>query len=458
METTRGKILIVDDDQDVLTAGRLLLKQRKFHVQTESDPHQAITRMGVESCDVVLLDMNFTDDANSGMEGFHWLERICDLDPSAVVILITAYGDVDMAVKAMRQGATDFVLKPWQNEKLIATISAGVQLRRSRREALDLRSRHDQLSADLDQPFTQFVGRSPSMLTLFREVSKVAKTDANVLILGENGVGKELVAREIHRQSARAKEAFITVDMGAISESLFESEIFGHVKGAFTDALSNRVGRFETASGGSLFLDEIGNLSLPLQVRLLSALETRQIVRLGSNKPISVDVRLICATNMPLHEMVERSEFRQDLIYRINTVELSVPPLRDRHEDISSLVNHFVKLYSRKYGKGEKDISSGALNKLQQYHWPGNVRELQHAVERAVIMGETQSLEESDFLVSSRGRNFEGLDFASYDLEEIERTVISHVLRKQNGNVSRAALELGLTRASLYRRMERHGL
>jgi len=453
------QILIVDDDEDVLLAARMLLKKQGYQVQTEKDPHQIPKLLRQDSFDVVLLDMNFTRDASSGHEGFYWLEEIVNTDPQAVVVLITAYGDVEMAVRAIKTGAFDFVLKPWQNQKLLATVAAALSLRRSRQETGRLRSRQQQLSADMDQPFTAIIGQSPSMHELFRTIGKIAPTDASVLVLGENGSGKEVIAREIHRRSLRANEVFISVDMGAISESLFESELFGHAKGAFTDAKSDRAGRFEIASGGSLFLDEIGNLSPPLQAKLLTVIQNREVVRLGSNKPIPIDVRLICATNMPIAEMVGRQEFRQDLLYRINTVELHLPPLRERPGDVPLLVDHFLGIYGRKYKKPGHQVSRGAMDRLQAHTWPGNVRELQHAVERARIMGESTTLRPEDFLLSGGNVSTEeGLALDAYNLEEVEKQVIELALRKHRGNVSHAARELGLTRTSLYRRMEKYGL
>ena len=401
MTQNAEKILIVDDDDDVLLAARLLLKQNNYEVHCEKDPRRIPARLRAAPWDVILLDMNFTQDASSGREGFYWLQEIRALDPEAVVVLTTAYGDVEMAVRAIKAGATDFVLKPWNNEKLLATLSAAVSLRQARREAQRLRSRQRQLSADLAQPFSEFIGRSPAMQEVFATIRKVAATDANVLILGENGTGKELVAHEIHRQSLRADEVFIGVDMGGLSETLFESELFGHVKGAFTDAKADRAGRFEIASGGTLFLDEIGNLSLSLQAKLLSALQNRRITPLGANEPVAVDVRLICATNMPIGDMAASRQFRQDLLYRINTVEIHLPPLRQRPEDIPLLLDHFLKVYAMKYKKPEKKLSPAGRSKLEQYPWPGNVRELQHAAERALIMNEDSTLRPEDFLLSA---------------------------------------------------------
>ncbi len=453
-----GNILIVDDDEDVLKAARLLLKKHSRSIYTERDPENIPSLLQNDSYDVILLDMNFTRDVTSGEEGLHWLSRILLIDPSAVVIMITAFGDVNLAVTAVKHGATDFVLKPWQNEKLLATVFAAGSLRRTRLEVANLKSRQQQLSDDLNQPFSEFIGASSAMQLVYDTILKVAKTDANVLILGENGTGKELVARSLHHNSPRSKEVFISVDMGAISESLFESELFGHVKGAFTDAGSDRAGRFEVASGGTLFLDEIANLSIPMQSKILRAIEARQVVRLGTNRAIPVDIRLICATNSNIVEMVGRNEFRQDLLYRINTVEIQLPPLRERGEDLKLLSEHFLKIYCKKYNKPLKTIGSKALSKLKTYHWPGNVRELRHCMERVVILSDSEVLQLEDFLFSDARPNGEGLIFENYNLDIVEKKVIHKAIEKHQGNISQAANELGLTRASLYRRMEKHGL
>jgi DNA-binding NtrC family response regulator len=402
--------------------------------------------------------MNFTMDATSGVEGFMWLDRILQIDPACVVILITAFGDVEMAVKAVKAGAIDFVLKPWQNEKLLATISSALNLRYSRLEADKFRYRQKQLSRDIDRRYHDMIGLSPAMQQVFATIDKVAATDADVLILGENGTGKELVARALHRQSKRADEVFISVDMGAIAETLFESELFGHMRGAFTDAKEDRPGRFELASGGTLFLDEIGNLSLAMQAKLLSVLETRRVTRLGSHKPREIDIRLICATNRPIYDMVARNEFRQDLLYRMNTVEIHLPSLSERREDIPLLVDHFLTMFAKKYAKGITGISAPALKKLQNYKWPGNIRELRHTLERAIILAEDAMLQPSDFLFPESEKEVEGVVFDNYNLEDVEKTVIRKALKKYEGNVSHAAKELGLTRTSLYRRMEKYGL
>jgi len=458
MNKKMGKILIIDDDEDILQAARLLLKQHVTHIRTEKTPEVLPKLLKNEAYDVIFLDMNFAKGATSGKEGFYWLDKIHEIDPNSVVILITAFGDVDMAVRAIKEGASNFILKPWQNERLIATLTTALNLRQTRTEATKLRSKQKQLSADLDQPFHDFIGKSSAMEVVFDAIQKVAKTEANVLILGENGTGKELVARDLHRQSSRAEDVFISVDMGALSETLFESELFGHVKGAFTDAKGDRAGRFEIASGGTLFLDEIGNLPLTLQAKLLTVIENRKVTRLGSNKPIEVDVRLICATNLAIHEMVNQNKFRQDLLYRINTVEIRIPPLRERIGDIPVLVEHFLKIYCKKYNKPLRRLNSATLKRLEKYHWPGNVRELQHAIERAIIMSDFQVLQPTDFFFPTQEQKGDSMSFDDYNLEEIEKLVIHRAISKHGGNITHAAGELGLSRASLYRRLEKYGL
>lgn len=453
-----GKILAIDDNEDILFALKLLLKNHVELIQTETNPERIPEILSNETFDVFLLDMNFTKDAISGQEGFDWLNKIIEIDPDAVVVFITAYGDAEKAVKAIKSGATDFVLKPWQNEKLLATISSSIKLRRSKSEATDLKKKQKEISAIQDQPFHEFIGNSPEMHQVFSTIKKVAQTDANVIILGENGTGKELVARALHRNSLRKDEVFISVDLGSIAETLFESELFGHMKGAFTDAKKDKQGRFEIASGGTLFLDEIGNLSLPMQAKLLTVLERREITRVGANKPSKIDVRLICATNNDIYSMVQDETFRQDLLYRINTVEIHLPPLRDRVSDIPLLAEHFLGIYAKKYRKSIKSISADAIKKLTQYQWPGNVRELQHSLERAVIMSDSDSIQSEDFLFSSRSEKSTEIQIDTYNLEEIEKNIIVKVLKQNQGNVTQAATVLGLTRTSLYRRMEKYGL
>jgi len=457
MNEKTGKILAVDDNEDILFALKLLLKQHVESITTLNNPEKIPELLKKEFFDMILLDMNFNKDAISGQEGFDWLGRILEFDPQAVVVFITAYGDAEKAVKAIKSGATDFVLKPWQNEKLLATISSSIKLRRSRQEADDLRSKQKEISAVMDQPFVDFIGSSSRMQEVFTTIKKVAQTDANVLILGENGTGKELVARALHRNSPRKDEVFISVDLGSLSDTLFESELFGHEKGAFTDAKKEKPGRFEIASKGTLFMDEIGNLPLPLQSKILTVIERREVTRVGANRPVPVDVRLICATNSDLYESVASNYFRQDLLYRINTVEVHLPPLRERGDDIELLASHFLKIYAKKYRKMIRGITSASLKKLMHYAWPGNVRELQHAIERAVIMTETPSLEPDDFILSAPRKKAGDLEFDTYNLDEIERRVIEKVMRQNQGNISQAAQELGLTRTSLYRRMEKYG-
>ncbi len=457
MHGPTGTILVVDDNQDILTATRLLLKQNRYAVHTEKTPDSIPVLLKHENYDVILLDMNFTTDATSGSEGFYWLERIQELDPSVIVILMTAYGDVDIAVRAMKAGATDFIEKPWKNEKLLATLSVAMNLHQSRQEAAILRQKQHQLAADLAQRYHEMVGSSPAMQKVFTDIQKIAATDADVLVLGENGTGKEMVARALHRHSERRDEVFISVDMGSIPENLFESELFGYNRGAFTGARQDKPGRFEVASGGTLFLDEIGNIPLPMQAKLLRVLEERRVQRLGAVHGKSIDIRLICATNMPVHEMVKIKEFRQDFLYRINTVELRIPPLSQRVDDIPLLIDYFLAIYSKRYKKSGMSVSRGAMAKLKKYHWPGNVRELRHAVERAVIMAESKVLQPADFLFPD-GTDENLSTFEDCTLDDVEKMLVRRALKKYQGNISRAAKELGLTRTSLYRRMEKHGL
>ena len=448
---------MVDDDEDVLLAAKMLLKKYNYHVIIEKNPNKIPFLLNNDTYDVILLDMNFSKDTTSGKEGFQWLGQIKEKEPDAVVIMITAFGDVEMAVRALKEGATDFILKPWQNEKLIATISTAIRLKKSYNEVDKLRKAKQMLEEQISQPFRDIIGQSQAIKDVFALIDKVAKTDANILILGENGTGKELVARAIHQKSLRKDNSFVAVDMGAITETLFESELFGHKKGAFTDAREDRPGRFELANSGTLFLDEIGNLSMSLQSKLLSALQSRQITRVGSNQSMEVDIRLICATNMPVAQMVKEGRFRQDLLYRINTVEIHIPALYERVEDIPLLANHFLNHYAKKYRKEVLSITPEALIKLKKYPWPGNIRELQHAMERAVIMADSATLQESDFLFSRKG-NDTTVSADTLNLDEVEKAAVVKAIHLHNGNISKAADELGLTRASLYRRMEKYGI
>ncbi len=393
-----GKILVIDDNEDVLFAAKMLLKKHADFVQIEPNPRKIPFLLNNDNYDVILLDMNYTKETTTGQEGFHWLEQILEIEPNAVVILMTAYGGVETAVRALKQGATDFVTKPWQNEKLLATLSSAVKLKRSYNEVSSLKQTNSQLTSELNKSLQHdIIGESDAIKKVFTLISKVAETDANVLILGENGTGKELIASALHKSSLRNENPFITVDMGSLTESLFESELFGHKKGAFTDAKEDRPGRFEVASKGTLFLDEIGNLPLPLQSKLLTVLQKREVIRVGTNQPIPIDIRLICATNMNVHDMVHENEFRQDLLYRINTVEIKLPPLRERDNDVIILAEKFIETYSKKYRKPNKRLAEATKSKLLRYHWPGNVRELQHAIERAIIMSEEVVLQPNDF-------------------------------------------------------------
>ncbi|TRX62111.1 sigma-54-dependent Fis family transcriptional regulator [Fulvivirga sp. M361] len=456
-----GKILIVDDNEDLLKAAKIFLKRHFQQVDLETNPETIPTLLNNESYDVILLDMNFTKDVSSGKEGYYWLEKILEIDPSSVVVLITAYGDVQMAVKAIKAGATDFVLKPWENEKLLATLFSAMRLRETRLEVEDLKTKQEAINLKINDRYGDIIGQSASIRKVFETIDRVAATDANVLILGENGTGKELIARAIHNNSPRKGQVFVNVDLGSVSETLFESELFGHKKGAFTDAKEDRPGRFEIANKGTLFLDEIGNLSLPLQAKLLTALQNRKVSRVGANKEVEIDIRLVCATNMPLYDMVKENKFRQDLLYRINTIEVELPPLRDRLEDIPVLAEHFLKHYSEKYDKNISKISDASLTRMQKHNWPGNIRELQHALERAVIMGNSQVLQPEDFNFTSQPQqqlDGDNVMLDQFKLEDVEKILIRKVLKKYNGNITQAASELGLTRSSLYRRLEKYGL
>ncbi len=456
-------ILIVDDEEDILTAGRLLLKQHFASVKTTSDPYQIPAILSEQSIDAVLLDMNYSAGATSSKEGLHWLKQIKLLNPDVTVILMTAYGDIELAVRALKEGASDFVLKPWKNEKLVAILKAACQQRQE--EQTPHRSK---APAGTVYHYGEFIGSSPAMQRVYQTIDKVAATDANVLILGENGTGKELAARALHQNSRRVGHAFEKVDLGAVSETLFESELFGHAKGAFTDAREERTGRMETANGGTLFLDEIGNLSLALQAKLLTVLQSRQVIKIGTNKPRPIDIRLICATNMPLYDMVRQGTFRQDLLYRINTVEIKLPPLRERREDIKLLADHFLAVYRQKYNRPNLSMNTQTLHRLTAYHWPGNVRELDHAMERAVILCDGDELHQGDFYfapgMSENGtrqtehQTTNQLTEGDYTLDALEKMMVQKVLVKHAGNITHAAKELGITRTALYRRIEKHGL
>jgi len=457
-----GNILIVDDDEDILTASRLLLRRAFASITTCSNPQEIPRLLADHDFDVVLLDMNFGPGESSGKEGQIWLEKILQIDPQIVVVMITAHGSLNTAVEAMKRGATDFIAKPWQNEKVVATVSTAVQLRRSRKETQTLRQTNKVLLKQTATAGSQIIGDSAEARKVMDIVERAGPTDANVLILGENGTGKELIARELHRQSRRSDNVFLTVDMGSISESLFESELFGHKKGAFTDASEDRLGRFQAADGGTIFLDEIGNLPLHLQAKLMRVLEQRKVTPVGSDESQDIDVRVVAATNVPPANLKNEDHFRQDLLFRLNTVEITVPPLRDRRDDILPIADHYATVYSQKYGGAIRTFSSDARKALHEYEWPGNIRALRHAVERAIILSEGELIEPTDLQLdysdSLREQQSIGVVPTILNLDYMEKDTIQKALRKHGFNISRAANELGLTRASLYRRMEKHDL
>ncbi len=468
---TEGKILIVDDDEDILTAARLLLKRQFTHVSICNVPENIPTFLADQQFDAILLDMNFGPGESSGAQGFYWLKKILEISPNSVIIMITAHGGVDVAVDAMKLGATDFIAKPWQNEKLIATISAAVMLGQSRSETQKLRATNNTLVQVNNLHNKQsIIGDSSEIKHIHSLIQRAAPTDANVLILGENGTGKELIAREIHNQSLRANSVFMSVDLGAISETLFESELFGHTKGAYTGAQQDRIGRLKAADGGTLFLDEIGNLPLYLQAKLLTVLEQRTVTPLGSNKSIPFDVRIISATNVEKSQLKLADKFRQDLLFRLNTVEISLPSLRERISDIDALLDYYLALYCQKYHKPMKTLTPDVLAVIKSYTWPGNIRELRHGIERAVILSQSSQLTVNDFQLSTENTKKETKTPVlvtndlqvqlpqALNLETIEKQVITAALKKHRYNISHTAKELGLTRAALYRRMEKHGL
>ena len=452
----KGNILIVDDNKSVLSALDILLSPEFDQVTCLSNPNLILNELSKASYQLVLLDMNFKAGVNTGNEGIFWLQQIKEKYTNLSVVLITAYGDVELAVKALKAGATDFILKPWENTKLLATIRSAIQLSMSREEVKHLRQKEKELKKVINRDEKFIIGSSPELMQVLKIVRKVAKTNTNVLITGENGTGKELIAREIHRLSSRNDEMLVNVDMGAVTESLFESELFGHVKGAFTDAKENRIGKFELANKGTLFLDEIGNLSFHLQAKLLAALQNREITRIGSNQQIPVDIRLICATNKNLNELLEKGLFREDLLYRINTIHVEVPPLRSRGDDILVLAEFFLKKYAYKYDKPAIKLNNQAQQKLLKYQWPGNIRELEHSLEKAVILSENNLLKADDFFLKPVSNS--KVDPESLKLEEMEKTLISLALAKNPGNVSAAAEQLGITRQTLYNKMKKFGI
>lgn len=447
----KASVLVVDDDPDILTAVRILLKSQTKEVVTEKNPEQIPHLLKKQNFDVILLDMNYVSSINTGNEGFFWLRKIKQIKPEIAVIMITAYGDIDLAIRSLKEGAHDFVVKPWHNQKLIETIEAAVEGKANGRKG-----------GTSEKPGiigTELLGNSEAMQDILFKLKKVAPTDANILILGENGTGKELIAKAIHENSARANKPFVKVDVGALTESLFESELFGHKKGAFTDAREDRAGRFQAANGGTLFLDEIGNIPLHQQSKLLSVLQNRQVIPVGSNEAIDIDIRLLCATNVPLSDLADEKHFRKDLIYRINTVEIMLPPLRNRGNDVIVLARHFASVYANKYMKPTPVLSKASCEKLLNYSFPGNVRELQYAIERAVIMAENEVLEPSDIIFSPiESAKSEKPVIRETNLDEVEKATILHVIESHNGNLSRAARELGITRTALYRRLNKHDI
>ena len=448
MNLRQANILVVDDDKDVLTAVRFLLKSEVQNIVTEANPENLRKRLSENSFDILMLDMNFNSSINTGNEGLYWLRQVKSWNDKVAVIMITAYADIDLAVKCLKEGATDFLVKPWHNESLLQTL----------KEVLD-KQVSPQKKQTRKQSMPEIIGSSEIMQNLFHKLEKIAPTDANVLILGENGTGKDLIAQAIYSLSLRKDKPFVKVDVGALTDTLFESELFGHKKGAFTDAREDRIGRFESANGGTLFMDEIGNISLQQQAKLLTVLQNRQVTRLGTNAPIPVDIRLITATNVPFAELANEQRFRKDLIYRINTVEITVPPLRERGNDIILVAQHFLQIYEKKYLKSSIRLSDSAKSKLMTYTYPGNVRELQYAIERAVIMSEGETLKAEDIVFSPiEQKQPENNPLPTHNLEDLERSTIEQVIEKHNGNISRAAKELGLTRAALYRRLNKYDI
>ncbi|MEM0931446.1 MAG: sigma-54 dependent transcriptional regulator [Bacteroidota bacterium] len=448
-----AKILVVDDNKSVLSALEILLQFEYKSVQTLFNPNQISSFPKLEEIDIVLLDMNFSAGVNTGNEGLFWLNEIKKKSPNTSVILMTAYGAVDLAVSALKQGAADFILKPWNNERLMATVKSAYELRKSKQEIRKLKKKESNLKQVINEGKNAIIGNSKALTSVLTLVKKVAKTDVNVLITGENGTGKELIAREVHRLSARKDEVFIGVDMGSIAENLFESELFGHLKGSFTDAKEDRVGKFEAAHQGSLFLDEMGNLSLQMQAKLLSAIQNKSIVRVGSNKQIAVDIRLICATNCNLEQMVTDGLFREDLLYRINTIHIEVPPLREREGDILILADFFLKQFAGKYDKPGLRTNHAAQEKLLDYQWPGNIRELQHTMERAVILSEGDVLKPSDFLIHPKPLHEMGS--SAVTLDDMEQQMIAKALEQNDGNYSAAAEQLGISRQTLYNKLKK---
>ena len=460
MAKTDATILIIDDDEDILLSARLLLKKHYSKVLIKDTPKELNQLLSSEPIDVIVLDMNYRIGFNDGKEGMYWLRHILDVRPEMVVVLMTAYGEVELAVNAIKEGAFDFILKPWTNEKFLATIQAGLKLSKSRNKVSLLAGAKEVLERNIDQKFGPIVGKSNAMLKVMEVVDKVSVTDANILILGENGTGKQHLAREIHKRSNVKDGPFVHVDLGALSENLFESELFGHMKGSFTDAHEDKPGRFELAENGTIFLDEIGNLPYNLQSKLLTVLQDRKVSRIGESLERPFNARLLFATNAPLQEWVEQGKFRQDLMFRINTVEIEIPPLRIRPEDIEEFVFHFLEIFKRKYHKSNLSIGKEAVNLLKDHSWPGNVREIQHTIERGVIMSDGHEIRITDFNLSSAPPkpNSTVHEIENLNIHDIEKMLVEKALDKHDGNISKAAKELGLTRAALYRRLEKFNL
>jgi DNA-binding NtrC family response regulator len=454
MAEKSGKILLVDDNKSILSALELLLAREFEEISTLTNPNLIPAELKKKAYSVVLLDMNFTAGVNTGNEGIYWLGRIKEACPELSVVMITAYGDVDTAVRALKAGASDFVLKPWDNEKLLATLKVASELSISKRELTELREKELELKREFNRPQASIIGQSEGMIRVMTLVRKVAKTDANVLITGENGTGKELIAQEIHRLSARSKELLVTLDIASLPESLFESELFGHIKGSFTDARESRKGKFEVAHKGSLFLDEIGNLPFHLQAKLLSAIESRTITRIGSNSPVNIDIRLICATNRDLDMLVSEGLFREDLLYRINTIHIELPALRNRGEDVIKLAEHFLRRYAIKYNKPEIRISRNALDKLMAHTWPGNVRELQNTIEKSVILSETDIIKHEDLFLRPQPKPADTA--TTITISEMEERLIMAAIERNGGSFTAAAAELGITRQTLYNKLKKN--
>jgi DNA-binding NtrC family response regulator len=449
----KAKVLIIDDNKNILKALEILLQFEFEKIETISNPNQITSYPNLQQIDLILLDMNFSAGINTGNEGLFWLKKLKQKAPNASIIMMTAYGAVELAVEALKSGAADFVLKPWNNEKLIATLKSAYQLKKSKAEVSELKQKENQLKQMISQRDTPLIGSSVAFLSALKTAQKIAKTDVNVIITGENGTGKELFARELHSLSKRSEEIFVSVDLGSIVDSLFESELFGHLKGAFTDAKEDRIGKFEAAIGGTLFLDEIGNLSMTSQAKLLSAIQNKSIVKVGSNIPIPVDIRLICATNCNLEEMVKQGLFREDLLYRINTINISLPSLKERENDIIILAQTFIDRFSKKYDKVGIKLNKSAEEKLMSYKWPGNVRELQHAIERAILLADTNILGPSDFPFNQKEETINELNINTID--EMEKLMIAKALEKHNQNYTAAANELGVTRQTLYNKVKK---